>query len=755
MEIINYPLVYFELKPNAFLGILVGTNYQMVAKDLKSVKNTISDHLTREYKKFNEYPYIQLKGAKLKTIEVKIRPTYKEEDGAYPLPNSIKVPIVAVYGENNSGFYECHLPLLKESFYYYDVKQFQTLVTHFSSNLLNNYSPADIHKLLLHKKPQLDEISLKVNFERDYSWGNWANKPHYPTLSKLAEKYPYSKALRRNNSAFPEAAWEMDHLVDDLMEKIISVRCNILVVGKSGVGKSSIIKQAIKKITTHSKKQKLDHTFWQITPQRITSSAKYLGEWQETCEELIQDLQSANGVLWVVDFIRLLQIGGEGPEDSVAAFLVSFLQQGKLQLMGEVTETQVESIRRLLPGFIEHFQILTVDELKEETVYKILDKFADFSKKNLKLSLNKSALELSYRLLLRYYPYESFPGKAVKFLGQCVNEAQLNQVDSIDNAAVISNFIKQTGMPELFLRDDVLLDSQELKSFFNKKIIGQPRAIDHMADVVKIFKAGLNNPHKPIATMIFAGPTGVGKTASAKALADYFFGIGQKQSPLIRIDMSEFQHPSQINRFIGAGKETGKLVQDIRERPFSVLLLDEVEKADPSIFDALLTVLDEGILVDAFGRITNFRNTIIIMTSNLGASNRKSISFVEPEADAKYNSAIHNFFRPEFVNRIDSVVLFNSLDKESIDKITLKELEDLKQREGFTKRGLTLRFGTGLIAFLAEAGFDERYGARPLQRTVETSLVAPLANWLLDHPKLENTSINIDKEASGKLTISL
>ncbi|MCO6476458.1 MAG: ATP-dependent Clp protease ATP-binding subunit, partial [Phaeodactylibacter sp.] len=262
---------------------------------------------------------------------------------------------------------------------------------------------------------------------------------------------------------------------------------------------------------------------------------------------------------------------------------------------------------------------------------------------------------------------------------------------------------------------------------------------------VKIYKAGLNNPHKPINTLLFAGPTGVGKTASAKALADYFFGKGQRKSPLVRIDMSEFQHPGQIVRLIGAGREPGHLVKEIRERPFSVLLLDEVEKADPSVFDALLGLMDEGMLVDAYGRETNFRNTIVIMTSNLGATGRRSIGFGNDEDDeAAYLSAITRHFRPEFVNRLDGVVVFGSLNQEDILSITEKELRELKEREGFTKRRIEPVFSKKLAAHIAAIGFDPRYGARPLQRAIEQSVVTPIANWLLQHPGAESCRLRID-----------
>lgn len=753
MEIITYPLLHFQLNDDAVLGILVGTNYQVVDKDLRNVKATLSEQLQKNYRKFDEYPYMDIVKPKMKIIEVKVRPTYREESAAYPLPTSLKVPVVTVYGETKHGYYECYLPMFNESFYYYETKQFQSLVSHFAMNFLNQQPPNFIYKQMTIAKPQLDEVVLRVK-ETTTNWGDWNFERQYETLTRLAEKYPYSKKMRRNISAFPEAAWELDEQVNETVDKLINNRANVLIVGKSGTGKTSVLRQAIKKITAKNK-EKLDFSFWQIMPQRITASAKYLGEWQEACEALVDDLSAANGMLWVVDFVRLLQVGGESPEVSVAAFLTPFLQEGKLQIIGEATPEELESIRRLLPGFIENFQLVQLEELPENKIYRILDKFAAFCQQNLKIDIDKKAIELSYRLLVRYYPYQSFPGKAVRFLGQCVSSAQIAKANKIDNNAIIANFVKATGLPELFLRDDMLLKTNELTQYFNSKIIGQPAAIKQLTGIVKIFKAGLNNPYKPIATMIFAGPTGVGKTASATALADYFFGVGQQRSPLIRIDMSEFQHAGQIARFIGAGNQVGKLVQDIRERPFSVLLLDEVEKADPAIFDAFLSVLDEGMLVDAFGRITNFRNTIIIMTTNLGASNRQSIGFGSGMPDeATYHSAIAQYFRPEFVNRIDSVVMFNPLNSEDIQKITIKELNDLKQREGFTKIGLDLTFSENLLQHLAAIGFDERYGARPLQRAIEREIVAPLARWILDNPTVKNTVLKLDFEKEkGQLVI--
>ncbi len=750
MEYITYPLLYQEFGNNYVVGILVGTSYQIIEKDLRSLKSAMSDYLAREYKKHEDYPLpVFTDDFKLKTFEVNTRPIYKSAEHSFSGTEQIKVPVIAVYGPTSDEvFFECQLPFLGDRFNFQDIKILPYLVQNFASNILNQKRPEEIFRMIEAKAAKLDRVVLKIKPVKNDSFGsNWNFKNRSDVLKTMAEEFPFTKSLKRNIAKFPEAAWGLEDKVNAVMDLILNTRSNVITVGGNGVGKSAVLKQAIKKI---KKTEQLGLSFWQLVAQRITARAKYLGEWQRNVEELVYELQLANGVLWISDLVQLMQIGGEGPEDSVAAFMTPFLQSGKMQIIGELTPTQLESMRRLLPGFVENFQIIELKELPQSSIFSILDKFSDYCAQNLKIRVDRNAMELSYRLLVRYYPYESFPGKAIKFLGQCISEAELKGTQLINQQAVIQNFVKQTGMPELFLRDDMILESGELESFFNSRIIGQESALAALAAVVKIFKAGLNNPVKPISTMIFAGPTGVGKTAAAKALADYFFGKGQKKSPLVRIDMSEFQHPEQLARFIGAGGEVGTLVQEIRERPFSVLLLDEIEKADPSVFDALLTVLDEGRLVDSFGRVTNFRNSIIVMTSNLGAGNGVSIGFGSGSGN-NYESAIGKFFRPEFVNRIDQIVTFNPLNREHILKITHNELKELSGREGFVKNGISLDFSDTLLKQLAEVGFDERFGARPLQRAIENKIIAPLANWMLKNREAKNCNIYLDSIASELL----
>lgn len=743
MEKLRYPLLYFQLQEDLLLGMLVGTPFQALESNLAALKATLTDYLQREYKKHNDYPFADILEPKLLMTGVNIRPTYRDQSGLYPSGEKLHLSIPVVYGPTAEGHFLCHLPLLEGLFYYYEAGQLAPLVQHFCTSYFDQAQPEQVFSMMSYPKPALDIITLKVNYNRSVSWGNFTHNRPLNVLNRLAEPYPAPKQRRKALSIAPEAAWQLEDKVEEVFDKLTNARSNVVIIGAPGVGKSAVLRQAVKKWRQQNKTTGC----WRMTAERITAGSKYLGEWEETCESLVDELQAHNGVLWIDDLPRLQHIGGESPEVSVAAFLTPFLQQQRLRLIGEATPQEWDRLRRKLPAFALCFHAVHVPELPIPEVRKVLQQLADYVHASRKIQLEPRAIDTAFQLLNRFFPHERFPGKAVTFLGQCVSDAIAAKRSHIKPRDVIAQFVNQSGMPELFLRDDLHLDQEALRAFFYSRIIGQPAVTDQLCNLVKIFKAGLNNPHKPIATLLFAGPTGVGKTASAKALADYFFGAGQRRSPLIRIDMSEFQSPHQIQRLLGDGARAGQLVKEIRERPFAVLLLDEVEKAHPLIFDILLNLLDEGMLTDFYGRSVNFRNTIIIMTSNLGASERPTIAFQKDPLDtSKYLSAIEDFFRPEFVNRIDHILYFQPLAEAEIGLIARKELEELPLREGFSKRGLTLQFSEPLVAHLVQIGFDARYGARPLQRAIEQIVVNPLARWLLEYPEAAATTLLVDYE---------
>jgi ATP-dependent Clp protease ATP-binding subunit ClpC len=316
----------------------------------------------------------------------------------------------------------------------------------------------------------------------------------------------------------------------------------------------------------------------------------------------------------------------------------------------------------------------------------------------------------------------------LQFRGSAPNVAQ------VTTAELLKQFVSRTGLPESLLRDELIMEHTDVLDRFSQRVIGQPAACLTAADLVTTFKAGLNDPGRPVGTFFFCGPTGVGKTEMAKAIADEFFGHGEQRERLVRLDMSEYSGYDAAHRLLTRPDgEPSRLIETLRRQPLSVVLFDEIEKASTDVFDVLLGLLDEGRLTDRFGRVTSFRCAIVIMTSNLGSDRQTSIGFGDhlEVSDNKYDKEIRDFFRPEFFNRLNEVVTFHPLDAAAVRQIAKRELSSLNTREGLQRRNLTITWTNRLLDAIATNGFDPRYGARPLQRTVERLIAGPLAHWLV------------------------
>lgn len=742
MELYRYPLLCWNLTKETICSRLVGTEYELVGIHLPKLQTHFAEHLQREYTQYSHLPDA-MADAKLKMINVHVRPAYKEESGVFPVAHTLGIAVAAVYGNTEHGYSECYLPLLDQHFYFYKMEQLRPLIEYFARDYFNNMTPEFLHRYMMLSEPWLEEVTVRIKKREVRRAGQERHRINTDTLKQVADRFP-RKAKSRGIA--PETAWERGELVEMLVKKLLKEHASVVLIGEQGIGKTVILLEVARKFFSLTKERPQGSNYiWRTTPQRMIAGARYLGEWQESCEELMDELHISGDILWVTDFVHLLTVGGEGPEDSIAAFMLPNLRQGRLQIVSELTRQEWERVRQRLPSFAAHFHAFPIPKLSRQQIFKIMRLFTEYIQKQLHITIEEPALKLAYRLLDRYLRYEAFPGKIINFLTSCVNETYVQNQKLIGTEKVLTQFVQKTGLPTFLLRDDILLDTSELQDYFAKRIIGQAQAIERVCQVVMVFKAGLNDPNKPIATLLFAGPTGVGKTACARALADYFFGQGQTLNPLIRLDMSEFQHPVQVDRLLGSGDKPGKLIREIRERPFSVVLLDEIEKAHPLFFDVLLNVMDEGILVDGNGRVTDFRNVILIMTSNLGARLHSRITFVA-ETDTDVGGAVRNFFRPEFYNRIDQIVIFQPLDTSTIADITRKELMALNEREGFRERGLQLTFTPKLVDYLIQEGFDPEYGARPLQRTIERLVVAKLAEFLLHHQEMKEINLWVDWE---------
>ncbi len=739
-----YPLLCQKINDGSFLGKVIGMDLELIDSSISKLKKTAAEEIRRIHKNTPYETESPLSKAILRFAPVEISLAYASSKGPYSIDSTTKFRIAAIYGEvDEYACFRCFLPFLDKDFFYYNDQQLMVLIEHFSKEHFDEIPPEEAHRYLLTDVPWLEELQVKLPIQPKRPKGNLNMERYYDDLRTVAEKLPIPRSANRRMHIIPEIAWEQGDIIRTSSLHVLEENANLLMVGERGVGKSVVLMDIIKNLDRTTKKQYRPLTIWKSNPQRLVANAKYLGEWQEICEELVENLEQVNGILWITDITQLLKSGGEGAEDSMASFLLPFIRQGTLRIIAEITPRELEAARNILPGFMENFRQVELNEMDQIRTLRVMDQFKKYISTNLHLEITDSAVELCYRITKRFMTYERFPGKCIHLLGECVKIAQCKNIRKIEEKQVIDSFLQKTGLPEIIVRDDIPFAENEMVDYFSMQIMGQEEPVKQLSSVVNIYKAGLNDPNKPIATLLFAGPTGTGKTLTAKILAEFFFSSGQKQDPLFRIDMSEFQHPYQVSRLIGQPDGTpGKLLQHVCDRPFSVILFDEIEKADPSFFDVLLNIMDEGQFSDAAGRTADFRSSILILTTNLGSQNSKIAGFQKIEVSL--DSAIKSFFRPEFFNRIDQVLQFQPLNQETIEQIAQKELKQLSDREGFVKRQITLDFTPSLIEFIANTGFSPKYGARPLQRAIEQNVVTTLGKYLLENTTLINAVLEVD-----------
>jgi ATP-dependent Clp protease ATP-binding subunit ClpC len=696
----------------------------------------------------------ELADAQVRDIQIRVRPEYRRgRDQILPCPETLRLTIPCVHGRQEDGLFMGLIPTLDIRFLFHEMDILHSLAVQYAQDGLAGRTPLE---LMRHCRPKWRGIEHLVVVPRASSGPprrpGWHEDEALENLAGVAEplqargrRIKYARACRRERD------------VADLAERIKTGRTCVLLVGEPGVGKSTILADAARLLERREREERDGEgharpRLWVTNALRLIAGMAYLGQWQERCEEVIRELSNTDGVLCVENLLELVRTGGSGPLDGVASFLMPYLRRGELLMVAESTPAELEACRRLLPGLTELFQILTIPEFSGQEARAVMSEMAQTLSRSLRVTMEDGLSDMAHRLFARFMPYSAFPGQAVAFLVAAFEQAREQGDAELTRMAVLEGFIRQTGLPELFVRDEVTMDRAEALDFFRAGIIGQDRACETAADLAVRFKAGMNDPLRPIGVLIFCGPTGVGKTALAKRLGEYFFGHGQESGRLIRLDMSEYGGPDGGLRLVtGPDGGASDLIKRMRKQPFSLVLLDEVEKAHPRVFDVLMNVFDEGRLADPFGRVTSFRSSIIVMTSNLGGSSQGSLGFGERSAD--YEEAVRRFFRPEFFNRMDTLVTFAPLQPETVLAIAAKELAEIPEREGLKARGIRLEWSQRVLEHVARAGFDPCYGARPLQRAIETAAVTPLARFLAAEPGLRDVRLFLEMGEDGKVRV--
>jgi len=556
-------------------------------------------------------------------------------------------------------------------------------------------------------------------------------------------------------------AYEVDHAVENLAEALVGrAASSVLLVGKAGVGKTAVVHELVRRRATLG----LGATpFWSTTGARLVAGMTGFGMWQERCEALWQEAEKTNAIVHFGNLVELVDTGkSEHNTQGLASFFRQRFARRQALAILECTPEQLSVVEREDPGTLKVFRQLIVEEPSAEASRKILQRYAaEFPRRTLDTKtksqrrqairsrptaprISDSGLELLDRLHRRFAGYSAYPSRPLRFLRGLL-EGHAAELAPIGVAEVIAAFAAETGLPLFLLDDQMAFDVENTAKWFEERVIGQSAAVRLVVELLTTVKAGLTRARRPIASLLFAGPTGVGKTEMAKSLARFFFG---DENRMARFDMSEYADALAVTRLVGGitGDE-GTLTARIREQPFSVLLFDEFEKAHHSFFDLLLQTLGDGRLTDGRGRVADFTNSIIVMTSNLGATKFRRaragfeaggedqrLSKSQVAAQKHFTRAVQEFLRPEIFNRIDHIVPFVPLDRKTVGRIAERELKLAQQRDGLFRRGVALRVTPEAVEVLARHGYDAHYGARPLKRLIERELLLPLAVELNRRP---------------------
>lgn len=591
---------------------------------------------------------------------------------------------------------------------------------------------------------------------------------------------------------------------------------NPILVGEPGVGKTSIVDGLATKIIEGRVPEKLlNQEILSLDMGALIAGTMYRGQFENRIKKIINEIRKKGNVILFIDEIHTV-VGAGATEGSIDAanLLKPMLARGELRLIGSTTFDEYKKYIEKDAAFERRLQPVKISEPGIEETIKILNGIKTRYEEHHKVSYSDEAIEAAAKLSKRYINDRFLPDKAIDLLDEAAaatNKISKNAVKLMklkkelreilrrkDDLIIAEKYKEATLLREkemkiekeisklkigekkeitLITPDDIAdlvskwtgvpvskMSIHEKKTFLNlekrikEKIIGQDEAVREIVKAIKRARVGVSHPTRPTGSFIFLGPTGVGKSELAKVIAEEIVG---DRKALIKIDMSEFMERHNVSRLIGAPagyigyEEGGKLTETIRKNPYSVILLDEIEKAHPEVFNILLQIMEDGELTDARGRKVDFKNTIIIMTSNLGTdtlTRGAAIGFSRGnELDEKYEKlkigileSLEKHYKPEFLNRVDKIIVFRPLDRVSIKKIVDLELKELKER--LKENNLVVEFDKKIRDLIAEKGFDPNYGARPIRKVIAEEIEAPLSDKILYEQFLPNSKILVSFE---------
>ena len=596
---------------------------------------------------------------------------------------------------------------------------------------------------------------------------------------------------------------------------------NPIILGDPGVGKTAIVEAIAQRIVNKKvARVLLNKRLISLNMTTIVAGTKYRGEFEERMKNIVEELKVAEDVIVFIDEIHTI-VGAGGVSGALDAsnILKPALARGSLQCIGATTLDEYRENIEDDGALTRRFQEVFIDAPTVEESIEILTRIKDKYEEYHSVEYTPESLEACVRMSERYIKSRELPDKAIDLLDEAGARTHLLEVKVpaaikklellaenakeekkaavekqdyeiaatkrdeqisleskvLQEVALWESNLKtkkrqvtvddiaetvsmQTGIPVTRLGADDMKMSKNMGEHIKESIIGQDHAVEALAKVIKRSRTGVASEKQPTGSFMFLGPTGVGKTETVKALAEYMFG---DTDAMIRIDMSEYQEKFNVSRLIGSPpgyvghEDGGQLTEAVRRKPYSVVLFDEVEKAHPDIFNTLLQVLDEGRLTDSSGRVVDFTNTIIVLTSNVGArkladfgtgigfSTPSSMLQEQSKMDGIIKKELKNKFSPEFLNRLDDIIVFDQLESEDVIKIVEIELNKFIDR--MERQGYTIKFNKNAKEFLAKEGYDQKYGARPIKRAIQRYVEDIVADSILDGLLKEGKTYTISK----------
>ena len=523
---------------------------------------------------------------------------------------------------------------------------------------------------------------------------------------------------------------------------------NPILVGESGVGKTAIAEGLAKAISDGKAPEIFnEYQVMSLDVGSLVAGTKYRGDFEKKMKSMMDYLKKSEKIILFVDEIHTIIGAGSASGGALDAsnLLKPALARGDIKCIGATTYKEYRQIFERNNSLSRRFQKVQIEEPSIDQAVEILEglknKFEDYHG----ITYSKEALKSAVELSNKYLQDSKLPDKAIDLIDEAGSQKKLSKtkgktIRKSDIEALIS---KITKIPTMQLNASSKENLNSLEGKLKSVIFGQDHAINDVVSAVKTSKAGIGNDEKPICSFLFTGPTGVGKTELTKQLA-FFLGI-----EFIRLDMSEFMEKHSISKLIGSPpgyvgyEQGGYLTEEVNKKPHSVLLLDEIEKAHPDIFNILLQILDYGNLADSNGRSINFKNTIIVMTSNTGAveADGESVGFIEQGTEDKFEKAVSKAFTPEFRNRLDGIINFNNLSNQNLESVVEKLIIDVEAK--LNEKGIDIDFDSDVVKLILEQGYDPKLGARPLSRAVDKLVKKPISTMLIEDKIKRGSSVKL------------